>query len=432
MGCRNTRFIRHGVVVAVALATLIVTALTGGAGGTAMADPAHASVSHAATANRPMGCDVWQIVQSPNSSLYPNSRLLGVSAFSPAAAWSVGLTFLLGDKAHTLTEQWRHGAWQIVASPNPANTFQSVLNGVAMVSPQDVWAVGTNAFITQGLTLQTDTLIEHWNGKQWSIVPSPNPSTVSNRLTSVAAITANDVWAVGDYQSAENLELPLTEHWDGHAWHVVASAPLPDSISGTFAAVTAIPGSKQLLAVGQTLTFPRPSFEQALIEHWDGRQWHLIVSGSPAGFRSSELLGVAALSRTDAWTVGDATAEGGERREPLVLHWSGSVWQAVPSPLPSFASGGLLLAVAATKAHDVRVIGSFFAPDASVGEPWFQRWDGRQWHLAPSPVPQGVTSTGVNALAADRAGSFWAVGDSISGTENPEFSTFTEHSFKCA
>ena len=40
------------------------------------------------------------------------------------------------------------------------------------------------------------TLTEHWNGTAWSVVASPNAGTI-NSLQSVAAVSANDVWAVG-------------------------------------------------------------------------------------------------------------------------------------------------------------------------------------------------------------------------------------------
>ena len=41
-------------------------------------------------------------------------------------------------------------------------------------------------------------LTEHWNGSNWSIVSSPSPGTYNgNELYGVAAISTNDVWAVG-------------------------------------------------------------------------------------------------------------------------------------------------------------------------------------------------------------------------------------------
>ncbi|HXP19427.1 MAG TPA: hypothetical protein VN840_07260 [Streptosporangiaceae bacterium] len=48
---------------------------------------------------------------------------------------------------------------------------------------------------------RVQTLIEHWNGKAWSHVPSPNPagSTYSNVLDGVASSSSTNAWAVGYY-----------------------------------------------------------------------------------------------------------------------------------------------------------------------------------------------------------------------------------------
>jgi hypothetical protein len=47
------------------------------------------------------------------------------------------------------------------------------------------------------------TLIEHRNGKMWKHMVSSNPggSSQGNGLSSVAATSAPDVWAVGTYES---------------------------------------------------------------------------------------------------------------------------------------------------------------------------------------------------------------------------------------
>src|SRR5947209_7919408 len=77
-------------------------------------------------------------------------------------------------------------AWKFAYSPN--GTGGSSLSGVAAVSGHDVWAVGQ-----QG----GNTLTEHWNGAQWSIVHSPNVGSTGSFLQAVTAISTNDVWAVG-------------------------------------------------------------------------------------------------------------------------------------------------------------------------------------------------------------------------------------------
>src|SRR5262249_58628362 len=68
--------------------------------------------------------------------------------------------------------------------------------------------------------------IEHWNGRNWSVVTSPNASAQNNLLAGVTAISADDVWAVGDFQTtsgAGTVFQTLTEHWNGTAWSIVAS-----------------------------------------------------------------------------------------------------------------------------------------------------------------------------------------------------------------
>src|SRR4051794_31023722 len=75
------------------------------------------------------------------------------------------------------------GSWEYVPSEDVAGGNNSLAK-VAAVSPTDVWAVGY--YTTTSTTEQM--LIEHWNGTQWNLVPSPGPGT----LTGIAAISATD------------------------------------------------------------------------------------------------------------------------------------------------------------------------------------------------------------------------------------------------
>src|SRR6266487_3561651 len=91
----------------------------------------------------------------------------------------------------------------------------SHLNGIAAVSASDVWAVG--------FYIDAGTLIEHWNGSSWKVVPSPNLGVqhVDVSLSSVAAVSASNVWAVGSYLDVSNntnTYKTLSEHWNGSSW----------------------------------------------------------------------------------------------------------------------------------------------------------------------------------------------------------------------
>src|SRR5215213_6077919 len=60
-------------------------------------------------------------------------------------------------------------------------------------------------------------------GLSWRIVAAPNPDPVHNRFNAVAAVAANDIWAVGGIGGSNLTSSTLTEHWDGHAWVQVPS-----------------------------------------------------------------------------------------------------------------------------------------------------------------------------------------------------------------
>jgi hypothetical protein len=102
----------------------------------------------------------WNRVLAPTP--VPGVSLLGVTATSPRDAWAVGQTAYknaCGPKCATVIEHWNGSSWALVPSPNPPSVLVNVLLGVAATSPRNAWAVGTNDY--------ESTLIAHWNGMAW-------------------------------------------------------------------------------------------------------------------------------------------------------------------------------------------------------------------------------------------------------------------------
>jgi hypothetical protein len=62
------------------------------------------------------------------------------------------------------------------------------------------------------------TLVQHWNGTTWDVVPSPSPSASQDELLGVAMLSSSYAWAVG-YQGDKT----LIERWNGTAWTVQPS-----------------------------------------------------------------------------------------------------------------------------------------------------------------------------------------------------------------
>ena len=214
------------------------------------------------------------------------SELLGVAAVARRDVWAVGWTPARNWDSRPLIEHWTGSGWRLVASPHPRGNDE--LLAISARSASDVWAVGDSQI--PGLN-QYHALVVHWNGRRWSRVDCPIPFG-GGTLEAVAAISADDVWAVGSY---ENRGAPLIEHWDGHSWHIVRG---PRSVVGDLTAVSAV-SSTDVWAVGWR------KGAKTLAEHWDGHSWTLVATGPRT---RDEFYGIAAVSSKDFWAVGGSGA----------------------------------------------------------------------------------------------------------------------------
>ena len=353
----------------------------------------------------------WNAVASP--PVGSEGNLTAIAALSTSDAWAVGQYEGPDSLQRTLVEHWNGANWTQVPSPNSSDRDNS-LTAVAAVSASDVWAVGSGATAPN----KSEQLIEHWDGKTWTITPNPTISQGTSFLSGVAAISVSDVWAVGStivqVTNGPYHQEPLVEHWDGATWKVVTSAALPatDPNSSSFnqlSAVTAI-NSKDVWAVGQA--------DKSLIEHWDGAAWKIVPGVVPnEGYAPSDALtGVAASAANDVWAVGTGahnSAGGcGAGAVPVVEHWDGVRWSSSLFANPS--AGSDLLAfntIAAVSANDAWMVGGVETSRTRTHvfiAPVIEHWDGVRWTIVTSPTIS--THLGFTSVAAVRGGPAWVVG----------------------
>jgi hypothetical protein len=150
------------------------------------------------------------------SGVFPHAFLAAVSGKSDSDIWVIGNT----NSPSAVAGHWNGIAWTQYRLGRSGAVF-----ALAEVSPIDVWAVGT----TNG-----QTAIERWDGVRWKVVPSPNVGSLTNRLNAVAATSSDDVWAVGSYDDTPNHEQTLIEHWDGVAWSIVPSPNLQNASNALY------------------------------------------------------------------------------------------------------------------------------------------------------------------------------------------------------
>ena len=65
------------------------------------------------------------------------------------------------------------------------------------------------------------TLIARWDGYAWTKIPSPNVGDQDNELSAVSVRARSNAWAVGSAEDPSEVAKTLIEHWNGHAWAVV-------------------------------------------------------------------------------------------------------------------------------------------------------------------------------------------------------------------
>jgi hypothetical protein len=108
---------------------------------------------------------------------------------------------------------WDGRHWTV--TPSPTTLGNGSFQSVSASWTNNIWATGITSPTPSGPHFQT--LIEHWNSttQRWTVIPSPNPpSGYLNDLWSVSSVSRNDIWAAGttDYAST------LIAHWNGTSW----------------------------------------------------------------------------------------------------------------------------------------------------------------------------------------------------------------------
>lgn len=240
----------------------------------------------------------WRVA---DSALQFNSYLLSASASGPDDAWAVGAS---SASFNEILEHWDGTAWTLVDGAAPQG---SGLTDVEATSPRNAWASGY-----WGSVGAYSPLMEHWDGSRWTwsrpdFGAFPNDAQVNG----ISSTQARDAWVAGSFTDSDGVEHPLLAHWNGKKWRVVASPDLDGSLSEIHAV-----SADDVWAVGQVGT-------KTLIEHWDGSMWSQV--DSPSQGTEAALFGLDATGPDDVVAVGGYLSASGARR-PLALHWDGTAW----------------------------------------------------------------------------------------------------------
>jgi hypothetical protein len=359
----------------------------------------------------------WSVVKSPNPSTVSvsNDILSGISAISDTDVWAVGTYSSSGGNniAFTLAEHWNGSSWSIVPTPN-VGSGGSRLEGVYALSKSEVWAVGeSNA---SGTASSDDTLIEFYNGSSWSVVPSPNPGNDGDFLTAVTALSAKNAWAVGWFDNPLSGELaPLILHWNGSAWSL-ATRGVPSG-GPILEAVTAV-SANDVWAVGDEGGF---NFEM----NWNGSSWANFYSASFKTAGQETLHGVSAVSESNIWAVGSYAPTKFAELQTLIVQWNGTQWTKVTSPdLDKYFNE--LYGVAVVNGSDIWAVGLAYTKNGLNFHTLIEHWNGSSWSIIKSPNVMSFNE--LDGISRSGPTSLWAAGTYDSTVKgNPGLRTLTLH-----
>jgi hypothetical protein len=266
------------------------------------------------------------------------------------------------------------------------------------------------------LAVVTKTLIMRWDGKKWSILPSPNgPGSAVSVLTGVACAGTTLCFAVGGYfvstMDTAN-ELTLVEQWNGTSWSIVPSPNQPLAVDSALVGVTCT-STTNCFAVGSDDT---QLVTSTLTERWDGSSWSIVSSPNPKGSPDSQLSSVTCTSATNCFAVGIGHAT-------LIERWNGTIWGIVTSANPTGATGASLTGVSCPSASRCVAVGTIFRQN--VLQRLVESWNGKAWSLTGVPVPSGTKLSNLSGVSCATTTNCFAVGDFRLGpTRRPLFERY--------
>jgi hypothetical protein len=214
-----------------------------------------------------------------------------VKAFASDDVWAVGDAG--ADRALVL--HFDGTAWRRVdtAKIAPAGTNLNAIDGR---TPADIWAVGGSNL--NGTTFGWSDLILHWDGRQWSNIPSHFDDTTGITAGSIDATQWGGVWTLHADQSGTPIQkIVRWNGWRGRPVTVYFLTPPHDQ----FEAIAAV-ARKNVWVVGQhcrTDTNCRP-----LVMEWAGRTWQ-VRHTALEHVRSAGLYGLSLLPSGQLWAAGD-------------------------------------------------------------------------------------------------------------------------------
>jgi len=238
----------------------------------------------------------WKKVPFPGKA---NEEVAYAAASSPANVWAFGTDGFTGSRVL----RWTGSKFAVV------KTFGGPISAASVLGPKDVWVyglpagsgvpaigvwhynghtwsrIGTN--ISGGSALNdhdvwgfTATSVQHWNGSMWTatpvnrLLPPKDPHGLNDpRVAGILALSASNVYAIGNGDRQDEGGPVVVLHFNGHQWTKLATGQFgfgpdfgqfsPDGSGGLWLAMQGPAGGTSVLVHYAGGKFTKAAVSQA-------------------------------------------------------------------------------------------------------------------------------------------------------------------------
>jgi hypothetical protein len=250
------------------------------------------------------------------------------------------------------------------------------------------------------------TLAEIWNGRRWTLTPTPppNPQELSS-LTSVSCDAPGSCTAVGGLLKTKegSQPQPFALRWDGTRWTSQAVPIPPEGEQGSGLQGVSCTSASACTAVG---IYYYNDIDQGVFSvRFDGSAWSLQRQPNPKGENLNAEYAVSCAAATSCMAVGSWLTRLELEVHTLAEVWNGSTWARLSTPRPPHAVGAVLNGVSCVSATACAAAGeSSSNSETTPTVTLIEEWNGAGWALRPSPKTAGAQSARLAGLSCQASG----------------------------
>lgn len=266
----------------------------------------------------------------------------------------------------------------------------------------------------------------------WEITPVGLPENADRAIVrDIHAIDSDDVWAVGDYRAfvnGINQYFAFTMHNDGSGWSYTPT-PQPTECAQCYnVALYGIDatGPNDVWAAGGAKIQGSDGFlgTHILVMHWDGTEWTVMDTPVQTGASGDFIWDVQAIAPDDVWFFGENLYDDSIVLDlGIAMHWDGSGFEFVDLPIVNDNSGGFgngnsLRAGSASSPDNIWAVGAAADGDSLACGVWqIHRWNGSDWqHMPADNVTLNCAWHALNAVVAIAPDDVWVGGEYFDGS----------------